>query len=175
MVAFVTLIFVIITVIYFIAMLGVRTGEIYYFPPSTIGFFKTLPIFAANFECHTNSVSFYKEYKALTTSFAHSQHIFIFIIHLYKTTDKSFKKYVFVVFTAFGLVFVLSSVFATLCYLTIGRFVSDDALKNLPKHNLILAASISVVFSLIVCYALFLNSIRISLHFVTFNSSFFDN
>lgn len=118
--------------------------------PTLYGFFFTFPIYAGNFDCHTNALSFYLSFEE-------------------KFPGKSFTRFCVLVTISFFFVMVVTSTFAAVAYLTIGSGVEPDVLKSYEHSNLTTTISVSIVFSLFVSYALFNNSIRLSLHNLIFN------
>lgn len=126
-------------------------GDFTLFPPSFYGFLVAFPILGGNFDCHTNALEFFAEYRA-------------------RSTSTSFARYVGATCVAFALVFGMTAVFGSAVYIALGADVSDDALEGFAQSPLVTAMSCAVILSVLLSYALFFNALRLSIHALIFSS-----
>lgn len=114
-------------------------------PPDVISFIMSLPLLAGNFDCHSNAIVHFQEFKRISK-------------------ENTFPHFVFLVLVSFFIVFLFTSIFASISYTKIGSTIKHDAMLNFKLNNSAIALNVLFIFSIIVSYALFLHSMRISIH-----------
>jgi len=135
------------TIIYFyFGNFEVEDLELSKYPKSFADYMFTLPLYGGNFDCHSNAVEFMEEYEKNITN------------------KENFRGYVWIVFIAFFIVLGFSLSFGLFSYFTIGNVVKSDVLKSYPLSDVIIIMSLILCYSLIIVYAMFVNSIRTSSH-----------